>query len=76
MRKIIFGGANSLDNYIARPDHAVDWLLWCDEAAALMAGVWQTIDTILMGRKTYEFALSPVAATASQVCIPMSFRGQ
>jgi len=24
MRKLTFGGANSLDNYIARPDHAVD----------------------------------------------------
>jgi dihydrofolate reductase len=57
MRKITFGGANSLDNIIARPDHAVDWLLWGDEAAALMAAYWKNIDTILMGRKTYEVAL-------------------
>jgi dihydrofolate reductase len=57
MRKITFGGANSLDNYIARPDHAVDWLLWGNEAAAVMADYWKTIDTILMGRKTYEVAL-------------------
>jgi len=57
MRKITFGGANSLDNYLARPDHAVDWLLWCDEAHAYMAEYWKTIDTILMGRKTYEVAL-------------------
>jgi dihydrofolate reductase len=57
MRKVTFGGANSLDNYLARPDHAVDWLLWCDEAAAVMADYWATIDTILMGRKTYEVAL-------------------
>ena len=56
MRKVTFGGANSLDNYIARPDHAVDWLLWSDEAAAVMADYWKGIDTILMGRKTYEFA--------------------
>ena len=35
MRKITFGGANSLDNFIARPDHAVDWLLWGKEAAAI-----------------------------------------
>src|SRR5262245_65952199 len=27
MRKVTFGGASSLDNYIARPDEAVDWLL-------------------------------------------------
>lgn len=32
MRKVIFGGANSLDNFIAREDGAVDWLLWGDEA--------------------------------------------
>jgi dihydrofolate reductase len=57
MRKVTFGGANSLDNYFARPDHAVDWLLWCDEAAAVMADYWKTIDTILMGRKTYEVAV-------------------
>ena len=56
MRKITFGGANSLDNYLARPDHAVDWLLWGDEAAAVMADFWKTIDTVLMGRKTYEVA--------------------
>jgi dihydrofolate reductase len=57
MRKVTFGGANSLDNYIARPDHAVDWLLWGKEAAKVMADYWKTIDTILMGRKTYEVAL-------------------
>ena len=57
MRKVTFGGANSLDNYIARKDDAVDWLLWGDEAAALMADFWKTIDTVLMGRKTYEVVL-------------------
>jgi dihydrofolate reductase len=56
VRKVTFGGANSLDNYLARPDHAVDWLLWGDEAAAVMADFWKTIDTVLMGRKTYEVA--------------------
>jgi dihydrofolate reductase len=57
MRKVTFGGANSLDNYLARTDHAVDWLLWCDEAYTVMADYWKTIDTVLMGRKTYEVAL-------------------
>ena len=56
MRKVTFGGANSLDNYLARPDHAVDWLLWGEEVAAVMADYWKTIDTVLMGRKTYEVA--------------------
>ena len=28
MRKVVFGGANSLDNYFARKDHSTDWLKW------------------------------------------------
>ena len=55
-RKVTFGGANSLDNFIARPDHAVDWLLWSNEAGAIMKEYWATIDTVIMGRKTYEVA--------------------
>jgi dihydrofolate reductase len=57
MRKVIFGGANSLDNFIARPDGAVDWLMWSDEAAEVMKDHWSRFDTILMGRKTYEVAM-------------------
>ena len=58
MRKVTFGAANSLDNYIARKDGAVDWLLWNDEVREIMGDYWKTIDTILMGRKTYEPALA------------------
>jgi dihydrofolate reductase len=57
MRKVTFGGANSLDNFLARPDGAVDWLLWGKEAAAVTSDYWKTIDTVLMGRKTYDAAL-------------------
>jgi dihydrofolate reductase len=57
MRKVTFGGATTLDNYLARADHAVDWILWSDEAHAHMADFWKTIDTVLMGRKTYEVSL-------------------
>ena len=56
MRQVIFGGANSLDNYLARPDGRVDWLRWNDNAGAIMKAVWSTIDTVIMGRKTYEAA--------------------
>jgi dihydrofolate reductase len=56
MRKVTFGVANSLDNFIARPDEAVDWLYWSDDVNAIMAAFWKTIDTVVMGRKTYEFA--------------------
>jgi dihydrofolate reductase len=57
LRKLTFGGANSLDNYLARKDDAVDWLLWGDEAASVMSDYWKTIDTVIMGRKTYQVAL-------------------
>ncbi|HEX8072306.1 MAG TPA: dihydrofolate reductase family protein [Pyrinomonadaceae bacterium] len=56
MRKVTFGGANSLDNYFARKDDAVDWLLWSKEAARYMTEYWKTIDTVIMGRRTYEVA--------------------
>ncbi|MFN0177584.1 MAG: dihydrofolate reductase family protein [Gemmatimonadales bacterium] len=54
---VTYGAACSLDLFIAREDHAVDWLIWSDEVAALTAGFWKTIDTVVMGRKTYEVAV-------------------
>jgi dihydrofolate reductase len=56
MRQVIFGGASSLDNYLARPDHSVDWLRWNDELAEVMSEFWPRVDTVIMGRKTYEVA--------------------
>lgn len=56
MRKVTFGGANSLDNFIARKDDAVDWLLWTKEVAEIMESFWKTIDTVVMGRRTWEVA--------------------
>jgi dihydrofolate reductase len=57
MRIITFGGASSFDNYLARRDHSVDWLQWGREAAEVSAAYWKTIDTVLMGRKTFEAAV-------------------
>ncbi len=56
MRKVTFGGACSLDNFIARNDDAVDWLMWTDEVNEIMQSYWATIDTVVMGRRTYEVA--------------------
>ena len=36
MRTATFGGANSLDNFLARPDGSGDWLKWGKEAAQVM----------------------------------------
>ncbi len=54
MRKVTFSVANSLDNYIAREDGAVDWLLSGEETASVLTEFWKTIDTVVIGRKTYE----------------------
>ncbi|MEA3014838.1 MAG: hypothetical protein QOD42_3383 [Sphingomonadales bacterium] len=56
MRKVAWSAAVSLDLYLAGPDEALDWLRWSDDAAAIIAASWQSVDTLLMGRKTYDFA--------------------
>lgn len=56
MRKVTYGAACSLDGCIARRDGGVDWLLFTADAKAVMADYWPRIDTILMGRKTWEVA--------------------
>jgi dihydrofolate reductase len=58
MRKLTLGLANSLDNYIARADGACDWLMWDEETAAISSVYLQTVDTFLIGRKTYEVMLA------------------
>ena len=56
MRKVIFGGAISFDNFIAREDGAVDWLQFSKEVNQIMKDMWKSIDTMVMGRKTYDVA--------------------
>lgn len=57
MRTVTFGAACSLDLYIAREDGSVDWLQWNDEVASITGELWKTLDTVIMGRKTYEAGL-------------------
>lgn len=52
MRKVVFGGAMSLDGFIAGPNGEYDWIVMDPDVdfAALMA----RFDTFLIGRRTYE----------------------
>jgi len=44
MRKVTFGGAPSLDNYFARKNDAVDWLMWSKEAAESLVQAAESFD--------------------------------
>jgi dihydrofolate reductase len=57
MRKVIFGGATTLDNYIAGKDDSIDWIRHCKEVNEIMKRYWATIDTVIMGRRTWEIAM-------------------
>ena len=52
MRKVVYGGAMSLDGFIAGPNGEYDWIVMDPEIdfTALMA----RFDTFLIGRKTFE----------------------
>jgi dihydrofolate reductase len=56
MRKVIYGGACSLDGYFVGKDGALDWLHFSKDVQAVMAKSWAGTDTMLMGRKTWEGA--------------------
>src|SRR5213596_316165 len=55
MRKVVLGLGISLDGYIARADGAVDFLFMPKDYS--MGPFFATIDTAIMGRKTYDDAL-------------------
>lgn len=57
MRKVVYGGATSLDQFLAREDGSVDWLIFDAEAQELMKGMFYRFDVMLMGRKTWEVSM-------------------
>jgi dihydrofolate reductase len=61
MRTVTYGAACSLDGFIAGPDGSIDWLHFSRDVRQVMATYWATIDVVLMGRKTWEFAATQSA---------------
>jgi dihydrofolate reductase len=53
MRTLTYGAAVSLDGFIAGAKGEIDWLYFSKDVQKVMAEYWKTIDTILMGRKTW-----------------------
>ena len=53
MRKVIYGGAMSLDGYIAGPRGEYDWIVPDPEMD--FAAMAARFDTYLIGRKTFEY---------------------
>jgi dihydrofolate reductase len=56
MRTVTYGGAVSLDGFLAGVDGSIDWLYFSKDVQEVMTNYWKDVDTILMGRKTYDVA--------------------
>jgi dihydrofolate reductase len=86
MRTITYDGAVSLDGFLAGIDGSLDWLHFSKDVQQIMTDYWKDVDTILMGRKTYEVSVAqhppakkipraPSAARKANLpCAPTSFR--
>jgi dihydrofolate reductase len=64
VRTVTYGGACSLDGFIAATDGSLDWLHYSKDVQDVMATYWATIDTVLMGRRTWEVAAASGAGGA------------
>jgi dihydrofolate reductase len=58
MRKVVYGGACSLDGFMAGPRGELDWLHFSKDVEKEMARTWASADTLLFGRKTWEGAVA------------------
>jgi dihydrofolate reductase len=59
MRRVLYRVAASVDGYIAGPRGELDWIV--PDSAVDLAKVYESVDTVLLGRRTYEFTRQPGA---------------
>jgi dihydrofolate reductase len=57
MRTVTYGAACTLDGFIAGKNGEIDWLHMSKDVNQIMREYWKSIDTILMGRKTWDQAV-------------------
>src|SRR5579872_2979197 len=58
MRTVTYGGGVSLDGFLAGADGSIDWLHFSKDVQQVMTDFWRDVDTILMGRKSYEVSVA------------------
>ena len=58
MRIVTYGGAVSLDGFLAGAGDSIDWLHYSKDAQQIIADYWKGIDTVLWGRKTYDVSVA------------------
>ena len=66
MRTVTYGGAVSLDGFLAGVDGSIDWLHFSKNVQQVMTDYWKDVDTILWGRKTYEVSVSMKPSSAKK----------
>src|SRR5215213_8126596 len=59
MRRVRYRVATSLDGFIAGPNGEIDWIV--PDPTADFTSLYASVDTVLLGRRTYELTLQPGA---------------
>jgi dihydrofolate reductase len=57
MRRVFYRVATSLDGFIAGPKGEIDWIV--ADPTVDFASIYAGVDTVLLGRRTYELTLQP-----------------
>jgi dihydrofolate reductase len=59
MRRVFYRVATSLDGFIAGPSGEIDWIV--PDPTVDFTSLYASVDTVLLGRRTYELTLQPGA---------------
>lgn len=75
MRKIIVSNYITIDGFFAGPNGELDWFVWDEEMSKFSTDQLRTVDTILLGRITYQLFAdywpTPTAYKENPIIVPM-----